>query len=260
MRISIQQVFSSSKLVIMVVVVLCALAYADTPPSWSRVGSFAGSGEDGGNAVKIDKFGNRYVTGLFSATATFNGQTLASHGDTDIFLAKFAQDGSLLWLVQIGGAGNDESGDIAFDFQGNVYLTGWFTNSASFGSANGAVNTRTGTGETIFLAKYSTSGNLVWARKGTIPDVHTNRGHGLAINLTAGSIYMTGVSQEATSFTSADGHVYTVPGSINWHMFLVKYDLRGQFLWGESNQASPNSIPRNVAVDANDNAYVTGWF
>jgi hypothetical protein len=204
--------------------------------------------------------GNRYVTGFFSNTARFNGQALVSHGSTDIFLAKFAQDGSLLWLVQIGGTGHDEGSDIAFDFQGNVYLTGWFTNSAQFGSANGSVNTRTGTGETIFLAKYNSSGNFVWARKGTVPNMHTNRGNSLAINPDTGSIFLTGVSQGMTSFSSADGQVHTVPGSINWHMFLVKYDLRGQFIWGETNNAAPNSIPHGVAVDASDDAYVTGWF
>ena len=239
---------------------IAAAAYADTPPTWSRVGAFSGSGDDSGNAVKIDKFGNRYVTGFFSTTASFSGTALTSHGDTDVFLAKFAQDGSLLWLVQVGGAGHDESSDLAFDFQGNVYLTGWFTNSATFGSVNGAANTRTGTGETIFLAKYSSAGNLVWVRKGVTPNVHVNRGYSLAINPNTGSLFLTGVSQENTSFSSADNQVYVVPGSLNWHMFLVKYDLRGQFLWGEWNEASPNSIPHRVAIDSNDNAYVGGWF
>ncbi|HEX4784649.1 MAG TPA: SBBP repeat-containing protein [Candidatus Sulfotelmatobacter sp.] len=239
---------------------MATAASADTAPGWSRVGTFSGSGDDSGNAVKIDKFGNRYVTGFFSSTANFNGSPLTSRGDTDVFLAKFAQDGSLLWLVQVGGLGHDESSDLAFDFQGNVYLTGWFTNSATFGSVNGAANTRTGRGETIFLAKYSTAGNLVWVRKGVTPNVHVNRGYSLAINPNTGSLFLTGVSQEATSFSSADNQVYSVPGPLFWHMFLVKYDLRGQFLWGEWNEASPNSIPHRVAIDSNDNAYVGGWF
>jgi hypothetical protein len=43
-------------------------------------------------------------------------------------------------------------------------------------------------------------------------------------------------------------------------MFLVKYDLSGNFRWGEWNEASPNSIPRSLAVDSQNSAYVAGWF
>ena len=261
MRTTIRHAFTRRKLLLVVILLAAVAAYADTAPSWSRLGNFAGSGEDRGTSVKVDKLGNRYVTGSFSATATFNGQTLVSSGDTDIFLAKFAQDGSLLWVVRAGGAGHDEGTDIAFDSQGNVYLTGWFTQSATFTSVNGTVKTRTGIGESIFLAKYTPSGNVVWVFKGV--QVTTNnitRGFGLAINPSAGSIYITGIAQGATAFTSADGQLYQVPGPWTWHMVLVKYDLRGQFQWGESNEASPNSVPHRVAVDASNNAYVTGWF
>ena len=42
-------------------------------------------------------------------------------------------------------------------------------------------------------------------------------------------------------------------------MFLVKYDTSGNFQWGQTNQASPNSFSNSVAVDTKQNAYVTGW-
>lgn len=262
---AIPQLVRSCKSLFVIFVLTAAASYAVTPPSWSRVGNFAGSGDVEGTAIKVDKFGNRYVTGFFSGTATFNGQALVSSGGTNIFLAKFAQDGSLLWLVQVVaapflGSGPSQGTDIAFDFQGNVYLTGWFTNSAFFVGTDFIAHASQGTGETIFLAKYSPAGHVVWVRKGTAEGGIINRGHSLAINPLGGSIYLTGMSQDTASFTSADNKVYAVPGPGTWHMFLVKYDLRGQFLWGEWNEAAPNSIPHKVAVDSNDNAYVTGWF
>src|SRR5581483_8859645 len=33
----------------------------------------------------------------------------------------------------------------------------------------------------------------------------------------------------------------------------------GNFQWGQSNEAAPNSLGRKVAVDADNSAYVTGW-
>jgi hypothetical protein len=53
--------------------------------------------------------------------------------------------------------------------------------------------------------------------------------------------------------------MHPVSGPGTWHMVLAKFDTSGDFKWGESNQASPNSAPHQVAVDADDNAYVTGW-
>jgi hypothetical protein len=70
---------------------------------------------------------------------------------------------------------------------------------------------------------------------------------------------ITGVGQGAIGFSSSDGLLHDVPGPEEWHMFLVQYDVHGNFQWGEWNQASPNSIPRRVAVDR-DGVYVTGWF
>src|SRR5438477_12629654 len=43
-------------------------------------------------------------------------------------------------------------------------------------------------------------------------------------------------------------------------MYLVKYDPNGNFQWGEWNQANPNSVGQDVAVDSSGSAYVTGWF
>jgi hypothetical protein len=40
---------------------------------------------------------------------------------------------------------------------------------------------------------------------------------------------------------------------------LVKYDANGNFRWGRTNSASPNSIAYKVAVDPSG-VYVTGWF
>jgi hypothetical protein len=180
-----------------------------------------------------------------------------SAGDTDIFLAKFNQ-----WVVAIGGSGHDEGTDIAFDGAGNVFLTGWFTNSATFHSTDGSAVTVSGNGngETIFLAKYSAAGVLAWVQKGTDGFVSVNRGQGVAVDAASGAAYLTGISQGSTTFSSSNGTSNDVPGPGSWHMYLVKYDADGNFQWGGWNEANVNSIPHKVAVDADGSAYVTGWF
>ncbi len=77
-------------------------------PTWVSASSFGGSGTDRGGAAKVDRDGNRYVTGAFSATAYFplraaaeQGEevsaaqaasarkALVSAGGLDVFLAKY---------------------------------------------------------------------------------------------------------------------------------------------------------------------------
>ncbi|HLJ26644.1 MAG TPA: SBBP repeat-containing protein [Candidatus Angelobacter sp.] len=228
-------------------------------PAWTRAASFGGSGTDSGAAVKVDTRGNRYVTGGFSLTARFGNKTLASAGGTDIFLAKFGSSGELQWLLQAGGPGDDVGHDIAFDREQNIYLSGSFTDSATFHSVNGPAKKVTGAGLTIFLAKYAPSGKLAWVQTGIASFNGQDEAFGVAIDPATGTVFITGITQGDTTFSSSDGAEHTVPGVFTWHMFLVKYDTDGNFHWGQTNQASPNTIPHKVAVDAHDNAYVTGW-
>src|SRR5579863_9904707 len=157
-------------------------------PKWTRAVSFGGSGPDSGSTVKADTGGNQYVTGSFSLTARFGKETLTSAGGTDIFLAKFGTSGELRWLLRAGGPGDDVGEDIAFDREQNVYLTGSFSDSATFPSVNGPAKKVTGVGETIFLAKYEPSGKLAWVQTGTVSFSGQNQGFGVAVDPAAGTV------------------------------------------------------------------------
>lgn len=220
---------------------------------WTRAQGFGGPGADAGASIKVSSNGTQYVTGYFSDSMTIDGKTLVSAGDTDIFLAKGVD-----WAVQIGGAAHDEGTDVAVDSVGNIYLTGWFTDSATFYSTSGNPTTVSGSGSTIFLAKYNSAGVLAWVQTGIDSFGGINRGHGLAVS--ESSVYLTGMSQGSTVFTSSNGNSTTVLGPDTWHELLVRYDPSGNVQWGEGNEATANSIPHKVAVDAAGSAYVVGWF
>jgi len=250
-------------------IVLSLPARGNSSPDWTVAFRFGGgSGTNIGQAVKVDREGNSYATGAFSATAHFQvqptpsgsgtGRSLTSQGGTDSFLAKYGPSGTLQWLIQMGGPGDDEGFDIGFDAYRNVYVTGVFTDRATFQGLNGSGKTVTGTGQTIFLAKYTPSGMLAWVQTGTA-DEASNNGYGVAVEPATGSVYLTGVSQGDTTFSSSSGALNSVSGSPFWHMVLAKYDANGNFQWGVTNAASPNTVGHKVAVDTDNNAYVTGW-
>jgi len=91
---------------------------------------------------------------MFDGTATFEGTNLTSAGGYDLFVAKYDTNGTLAWAKQEGGASNDYGDGIAVGGNGNIYVTGDFSGSATFGGIN--LNA-TGWSD-VFVAKYISGG------------------------------------------------------------------------------------------------------
>lgn len=243
-----------------ILICLCSTIAMACPPWVSAIHSGGSGSNTGAISIQVAPGGDYFVTGQFSATATFSGTNLVSAGAGDIFLAKYAPSGKLLWIIQAGGSGDDAAMSLALDKADDVYLTGAFTDSATFFSHNNANKTVSGVGQTMFLAKYNTNGNLLWVQTGVVASSGwLNEGYGVAVDQLRHMVYVTGPTQGNVVFSSENGTSHTVAGTGSWHMVVAKYDWAGNFQWAETNQASPNSLPRGIAVDASGNAYVTGW-
>jgi uncharacterized protein YegL len=125
-----------------------------------------GEGYDEAFGIATDSFGDAYITGSFTHKANFGVHELtpASTGDnitSDIFISKILSNGKFYWARSAGGNSNDAAYDIAVDVDGNPVITGAFTGSANFGETS-----LTGQGFLeVFAAKYTTMGELVWAKR-----------------------------------------------------------------------------------------------
>ena len=255
---STNRAFSRLGLALLLTCVWPMLAIAATPP-WTGAISAGGNGYTIAHAIKAAPGGGYYVTGQFDSTAYFSGTAVVSRGGPDIFLARYASSGKLQWIVTAGGPGDDQGWGLDLDSGGNVYLAGYFSDSGSFTSANKAHKTVQGSGYTIFLARYSPDGNLAWVQTGTSNYGGLAYGYGVAVDSAANIVYLAALSQSNTMFSSENGIVNTVAGVPTWHMVLAQYGMDGNFHWAQTNEASPNSVPYGIAVDAAGNAYVTGW-
>jgi hypothetical protein len=123
--------------------------------AWAKkAGGDAGAINGSSRGIAIDGSGNSYVTGYFNDTTTFGGTNLNSRGGSDIFVAKYDSAGTLAWAKQEGGANNDYGDGIAVDGTGNIYVTGDFSGSATFG---GTTLTSTSSSD-VFVAKYISGG------------------------------------------------------------------------------------------------------
>ena len=67
------------------------------------------------NAIDSDPYGNMIITGHFYDSIAIADTTIYARGGSDIFLAKYDVNGTLIWLRQDGGYSIDQSYSLSCD-------------------------------------------------------------------------------------------------------------------------------------------------
>lgn len=138
---------------------------------WSK--RFGSPFNELGLGLAVDPAGNIAVTGSFDNEIDFGGGKLASKGESDVYVARFAPDGAHLWSKRFGAAREDIGHDIAADRYGNLAVTGWFWGEVDFG---GDPLRAEGVNKDIFLLKLSADGEHLWSRRFGASDHDQGRG------------------------------------------------------------------------------------
>jgi uncharacterized delta-60 repeat protein len=255
-----------------------------TPPSnvagvneaWVARYSGPNNGQDQASAIAIDSSGNVYVTG-----SSFDGFT-------DYATVKYDAAGEQQWVARYDGAGHfyDYARAIAVDAAGNVYVTGYSSDSAlipryttikynsagqeqwvavyggggtTFGDSAAAIAVDasgniyvTGTSEGVdgifdyATIKYDSAGREQWVTRYNGP-AHGGGGATAMLLDNSGNIYVTGTAANGNS-----GADYAT----------IKYNSSGQEQWVAfySGPGSPGNSDsaEAMALDASGNVYVTG--
>jgi hypothetical protein len=141
--------------------------------SFDFAGSLAWAQQVGGtdndivDAVCSTPNGLILASGRFQDEASFgqqgNSTSLTSRGSHDVFAARFSVDGTLHWAQQAGGALQEIPYAITCLSDGSFGLTGFFTTSATFGTAGAAVELASpgpGRGRDIFFVRYNADGDM----------------------------------------------------------------------------------------------------
>ncbi len=208
------------------------------------------------NSIALDPTGNLCVTGIFSGTAIFGTDTLIASGTEDIFVAKYDTSGICIWAKRAGGNhiysgySKDCGYGITVDQIGNIYFTGALIGMSDFDSIT---ISGTGTSNDIFLAKYNSSGNVLWVKHAF--GGADEEGRCIAID-NFGNILIGGSYVPTANF---DG--FLLPGWGNYDSFVAKYDSTGAFISAlDAGEAVWNEFIYGIAADNLGNIFVTGSF
>jgi hypothetical protein len=214
------------------------------------VNSAGGSDTDYGMAITILPDGSSITTGLFRDTATFAGVPMTSLGGYDTFIIKHDINGNPVWAKNAGsGISNTVAYGIDSLTDGSSIITGEFANTANFG---GFDLTSEGSSD-IFIVKYDTNGNAVWAKRA---GGSANNDVGFGINtLPDGSSILTGYFAVSASFD-------TIPITSNgaYDAFVAKYDSNGNTLWVNGGGSTSSDQGLAISTLADGSLIITGIF
>lgn len=213
---------------------------------WLR--SSSSDGADAAYSVALDRAGNSYVTGVFEGTTTFGTTNLVSHGESDIFVAKYDPSGNVLWALQAGGPKADAAYGIAVDAEGNPCITGYFTGEARFGAE---LLETTGIYDLV-LAKFDSNGQLLWAS--TTGSSTALFGQAVAVD-GKGDTYVAGAFSQNAWFEDVE-----FENNDEYDAFVAKYSAEGELLWAYQLGGDEADQATGIGVDANGQCYVTGYF
>ncbi len=189
-----------------------------------------------------------YGGGVFQASSiTFGSQTVnnANSPNQSPYLVKFNRAGAAIWAkAPTGNTANDYLSSVSADLKGDIFATGYFASSSLTFGANTIMNT--GGYRDVFIVKYDTNGNAIWAKNAGGSDGDAF-GESVATD-GKGNVYVAGYFNCSTitfgAVTLTDtGYTYSTS-------FLVKYSANGNVLWARTPGANTSNAMFGVWADS----------
>lgn len=227
---------------------------------WAK--RFGGGGSDEAASIAIDGNNNVYSIGLFEGTADFDPSAatfnLVSVGYTDIFISKLDANGNFVWAKSFGGTQYDYGNSIAIDANNNIYAAGSFQANVDFdpSAATFTLSSNVSTMSNTFILKLDANADFVWAKQLAGNDSGTSQDIAVDAN---SNVYITGIFRSLVDFDPSST-VFNLTSAGNYDVFILKLDVNGDFVWAQRLGASSTDTGRGLALDANDNVHVTGYF
>ncbi len=209
------------------------------------------AGDDRCHGLALDATGNIYISGFFKETVDFDpgaGTTsLTASGSSDIFFAKYTASGNLQFAKNIGstysGSVNEVAYGITVDASENIFITGGFLGTADFdpGAGTATLTAAGTTSEDIFLAKYNSNGNYLFAviEGNTFSDI----GYRILVD-GSGNIFVCGLRTSATLNSP--------------NIYLRKFTAAGDGSAGIFVGGTGFDAAYDMALDAAGNVLITG--
>jgi hypothetical protein len=236
------------------VVTACAAALGGAcgDPQPSTTGAGGATGSSGSSMGGMGQGGEdlSVVAGSVTVGSGSSSSSSSSGMPPPKCTIKDPNGGATKFASAYGDASFQTGSAIAFDKSGNMIVVGAFSGSLNLGTTT----LNSAGGDDVFIAKFNTGGQLMWAKSFGDGNVQTTSGIGTD---TAGNIYVTGNFKGSINF---GGGALSAAGVLFVDVFLVKLTPDGNHVWSQKFGDENVQNARGVAVDAGGNVIVAGYF
>jgi len=161
------------------------------------------------------------------------------------------------WGTHFGGIENEYFGNMTVDNSGNILVVGQFEEISDF-DPSPAVYPLTSNGEyDAFVAKYSSTGNFIWAK--SWGGEYDETADGIIID-DSGNIYISGYYAGIVDFNPGSGQNMSSSIDDSYDGYLLKLDVNGNFIWVKSWGGDYTETAENMDVDSSGNLLICGVF
>ncbi|MCE3260109.1 MAG: hypothetical protein K0S12_1750 [Bacteroidetes bacterium] len=176
-------------------------------------------------------------------------QTLMCIGDNDAFFCKYDMSGNLIWAKREGWLKSDKALAITHDNSGNVYISGYYTDTTKF---NNTLISGYG-GRDIYIAKYDANGTFQWFKNAG----STGRDEVKSIKCdAAGNVYVCGMFSNGCNFS---GQTMTCTAGY-YDAFVAKYAGDGTLQWVKKAGGDYDDVAWGLTLDSQGKIFITGEF
>ncbi len=223
-------------------------------------GGESNSETDLGNGVCVSVNNIIYVTGNFGGKVDLDpGLGIDEHiaqGACDAFLSCFHTDSSFIWARSWGGLDYTEGIALDSDLTGNVYVTGRFRGLVDFDPGPGSSEADAGQRFDGFLVKYDVPGEFKWAR--TFGGIQDDMSNDIVVT-DFDEIYIAGKFMYVCDFAGDEGNDNHLSAG-GTDIFLMSYDLDGDYQWTTKYGDVNDDAGLAVAVDPFEHVFLAGYF
>jgi hypothetical protein len=232
----------------------------DSDGNFVWVNRIGGKNDDECKSITLDKSGNLYATGYFEGTVDFDASSsriknLTSGGSKNVFISKYSITGDLIWAKNTVGSDASIGTSLAVDDSNNVYTTGHFNGTTDFDPSTAIFDLIAKGEEDIFITKYNTSGDFVWAKN--ISGKKTEAGFSIALDI-QNNIYLTGFFTDTVDFDPGPRKFELT--SYVQDLFILNLDNAGEFKWAIGTRGVGYCQGLSLATDGTGNIYTIGTF
>lgn len=196
-----------------------------------------------------------YITGTFQQTAYAEDFSLTSTGSGDGFLAKYKQNGNLVWIRNIASASGNTIQrplDIKIDKNNHLAIGGLFESELKLGTSVKDTTFNTTQAVGLFFAQLDTTGTLIKAKKLEATDVARI----YTFDTDASGYYLTG---HFKGDLITDLGTYS-SNNASLDMYVYKLDFNLESKWIMKAAGTANDQLYSCSVDNKGYFYVGGHF